>query len=36
MGHRRHGFDVKNVVLEIGDRFAEDGCGVGPRLSVPP
>jgi hypothetical protein len=24
MGHRRHGFDVEDVVLGVGDRFTEE------------
>lgn len=32
MGHRRPGFDVEKVIFGVGDRFAEEGFGVGPRL----
>jgi hypothetical protein len=35
MGHRRHGFDVEDVVLGVGDRFTEERLGVGPHRSPP-
>ena len=32
-GPRR--FDVENVIFGVGDRFAEEGFGVGPHRGAP-